>query len=141
MIAYKHLLTAKQKQQILGTLQTENGVVIKPTKTQSGGFLGTLLASIGVPLLLNALTGKGLHVDRNPPTKLLPVYVPHTSKSKSKSKEELILLLGKNLLEQVLKKTISKSKKGRRFIDKPSEFSTKSTAEQNPISTSIDINS
>lgn len=85
MIAYKHLLTAKQKQQILGTLQTENGVVIKPTKTQSGGFLGTLLASIGVPLLLNALTGKGLHVDRNPPTKLLPVYVPHTPKSKSKS--------------------------------------------------------
>ena len=143
MIAYKHLLTAKQKQQILGALQTENGVVIKPTKTQSGGFLGTLLASIGVPLLLNALTGKGLHVDRNPPTKLLPVYVPHTSKSKSKSKskEELILLLGKNLLEQVLKKTISKSKKGRRLIDKPSEFSTKSTAEQNPISTSIDINS
>lgn len=86
MIAYKHLLTAKQKQQILGTLQTENGVVIKPTKTQSGGFLGTLLASIGVPLLLNALTGKGLHADRNPPTKLLPVYVPHTPKSKSKSK-------------------------------------------------------
>lgn len=110
MIAYKHLLTAKQKQQILGALQTENGVVIKPTKTQSGGFLGTLLASIGVPLLLNALTGKGLHVDRNPPTKLLPVYVPHTSKSKSKSKEELILLLGKNLLEQVLKKRSRKAK-------------------------------
>lgn len=88
MIAYKHLLTAKQKQQILGALQTENGVVIKPTKTQSGGFLGTLLASIGVPLLLNALTGKGLHVDRNPPTKILPVYVPHTPKSKSKSKSK-----------------------------------------------------
>ena len=38
MIAYKHLLTAKQKQQILGALQTENGVVIKPTKTQFEKF-------------------------------------------------------------------------------------------------------
>ena len=36
-----------------------SGVVIKPTKTQSGGFLGTLLASIGIPMILNALTGKG----------------------------------------------------------------------------------
>ena len=34
--------------------------VIKPTKKQSGGFLGTLLASIGVLLLLNALAGKGM---------------------------------------------------------------------------------
>lgn len=138
MIAYKHLLTAKQKQQILGALQTENGVVIKPTKTQSGGFLGTLLASIGVPLLLNALTGKGLHVDRNPPTKLLPVYVPHTPKSKSKGGAHFVTW--KKPIGAGVKKTISKSK-GRRFIDKPSEFSTKSTAEQNPISTSIDINS
>lgn len=141
MIAYKHLLTAKQKQQILGALQTENGVVIKPTKTQSGGFLGTLLASIGVPLLLNALTGKGLHVDRNPPTKLLPVYVPHTPKSKSKSQGGAHFVTWKKPIGVGVKKTISKSKKGRRFIDKPSEFSTKSTAEQNPISTSIDINS
>ena len=41
-------------------LQTGGQLVIKPTKARSGGFLGTLLASIGVPLLLNALTGKGL---------------------------------------------------------------------------------
>ena len=34
--------------------------MINPIKEQSGGFLGTLLASIGVPLLLNALTGKGM---------------------------------------------------------------------------------
>ena len=32
---------------------------MKPTKTQSGGFLGTLLASIGIPLVLKALTGRG----------------------------------------------------------------------------------
>lgn len=113
MIAYKHLLTAKQKQQILGTLQTENGVVIKPTKTQSGGFLGTLLASIGVPLLLNALTGKGLHVDRNPPTKLLPVYVPHTPKSKSKSKGGAHFVTWKKPIGAGVKKKRSrKAKKG-----------------------------
>lgn len=58
LIKYKHLLSMKQKQDILNALQSGSGVHIKPTKTQSGGFLGTLLASIGVPLLLNALTGK-----------------------------------------------------------------------------------
>lgn len=44
--------------------------------SQAGRFLGTLLASIGVPLLLNALTGKGLQVDGSRPTRSLPVYVP-----------------------------------------------------------------
>ena len=34
--------------------------IIKPTKKQSGGFLSTLLASIDVPLLLKALTGKSI---------------------------------------------------------------------------------
>ena len=47
LIAYKHLLTTGQKKDILRSLQTTNGLVIKPTKTQQGGFLGTLLASIG----------------------------------------------------------------------------------------------
>ena len=59
LIEYKHLLSTKQKQDILNALQSGSGVHVKPTKTQSGGFLGTLLASIGVPLLLNALTGSG----------------------------------------------------------------------------------
>ena len=58
LIEYKHLLSTKQKQDILNALQSGSSVYVKPTKTQSGGFLGTLLASIGVPLLLNALTGK-----------------------------------------------------------------------------------
>ena len=58
LIEYKHLLSTKQKQNILNALQSGSGVHVNPTKTQSGGFLGTLLASIGVPLLLNALTGK-----------------------------------------------------------------------------------
>ncbi|CAH3030536.1 unnamed protein product, partial [Porites evermanni] len=52
LIAYKHLLSTGQKRDILNALQTGNGLVIRPTKTQQGGFLGTLLASIGVPLLL-----------------------------------------------------------------------------------------
>ena len=59
LIANKHLLTAKQKRDILTALQSGSGVRIKPTKTQSGGFLGTLLASIRIPLVLKVLTGKG----------------------------------------------------------------------------------
>ena len=78
LIQYKDWLTTSQKKQILDALQTGGQVVIKPTKTQQGGFLGALLASIGVPLLLNALTGKGLQVDRNRSRRSLPVYVPPT---------------------------------------------------------------
>ena len=62
LITYKHLLTTKQKKDILNALKTGSGVHIKPSKTQKGGFLGTLLASIGVPLAINAikkLTGQG----------------------------------------------------------------------------------
>ena len=36
--------------------------MVKPTKSQYGGFLGTLLASIGIPLAIEAIkkiTGKG----------------------------------------------------------------------------------
>ena len=62
LIAYKHLLSTKQKQDILNALQSGSGVHVKPTKTQSGGFLGALLASIGIPLAIEAvkkLTGSG----------------------------------------------------------------------------------
>lgn len=48
LIAYKHLLTAKQKHDILEALQTRNGVLVKPTKTQSAGVIETVLASIGI---------------------------------------------------------------------------------------------
>ena len=76
LIANKNLLSAKQKKDILDALQSGSGVVIKPTKTQSGGFLGTLLASIGIPLVLKALTGRGLHVEQSRPRRSIPVYVP-----------------------------------------------------------------
>ena len=71
LIEYKHLLLTKQKQDILNALQSGSGVRIKPTKTQSGGFLGTLLASIGIPLaldLVKKMTGKGApRVGKPPP--------------------------------------------------------------------------
>ena len=65
-IANKNLLSAKQKKDILDALQSGSGVVIKPTKKQSGGWLGTLLASIGIPMVLKALTGKGAPKLENP---------------------------------------------------------------------------
>ena len=70
LIEYKHLLSTKQKQDILNALQSGSGVRIKPTKTQSGGFLGTLLASIGIPLaldLVQKMTGKGAPRVGRPP--------------------------------------------------------------------------
>jgi len=55
LIAYEHLLTKKQKEDILNALQTGGKVIVKPTQKQYGGFLGTLLASIGVPLAVEAI--------------------------------------------------------------------------------------
>ena len=60
---YKHMLTNKQKQYVMNSLQSGFGVSIKLTdKTQQGGFLGTLLASIAAPLAIEAIkkvTGNG----------------------------------------------------------------------------------
>ena len=73
-------MTTGQKKDILKALQTGSGLVIRPTKTQQGGFLGTPLASIGVPLLLNALSGKGTQVDSTgSPSNTVSVYVPDTT--------------------------------------------------------------
>ena len=80
LIQYKDYLTTAQKRQIMSALQTGSGIQkFKLTKKQSGGFLGTLLASIGVPLLLNALTGKGLQVDPHAlSSSVHNVYIPPT---------------------------------------------------------------
>ena len=62
LIPYLNMFTTKQQRDISNALQTGSGVKIKPTETQSGGFLGTLLASIGIPLaldLVKKMTGKG----------------------------------------------------------------------------------
>ena len=62
LIANKHLLTSKQREQILAALQTGGQIVVKPSAKQSGGALGALLASIGIPLAIEAVKkvfGKG----------------------------------------------------------------------------------
>ena len=67
LIQYKDWLTKKQKEQILSAVQSGGQLVINPTVKQRGGFLGSLLASIGIPLALemgSKLFGKGLTLPR-----------------------------------------------------------------------------
>ena len=67
LIQYKDWLTKKQKEQILAAVQSGGRLVINPTAKQSGGLLGSLLASIGIPLALEVgskLFGKGLSMPR-----------------------------------------------------------------------------
>ena len=84
LIKYKKYLTTKQKQDILNALQTGSGVQIKPTVKQQGNGFGTILASIGIPMLINALTGKGLQIDSNRSRRSIPVYVPPSTNSTKK---------------------------------------------------------
>jgi len=93
LIQYKDLLTKNQKEQIVSAIHTGGQLIVKPTKTQSGGFLGTLLASIGVPLLLNALTGKGLQVDKRGSRGVANVYVPKTGQNSLTSSKDGGLVL------------------------------------------------
>ena len=88
LIKHKDLLTKAQKEQIVAALHTGGRLIIKPTKTQSGGFLGTLLASIGVPLLMNALTGSGLQVDKRRSRRSVNVHVPRIQKSQAATREQ-----------------------------------------------------
>ena len=67
LIPHEHELNKKQKQDILKALKEDKDVLIKTTKTQTGGFLGTLLASIEIPLAVEAikkLTGSGKEAPR-----------------------------------------------------------------------------
>ena len=67
LIKHKDWLTKGQKEQILSAVQSGGQVVINPTVKQRGGFLGSLLASIGIPLALemgSKLFGKGLTLPR-----------------------------------------------------------------------------
>ena len=90
LIKYKDYLTDSQKKQINQALQTGSGIsrFRLTKKQQEGGFLGTLVASIGIPLLMNALTGKGhgrgLHVGPHLPTNTRNIYVPKTGRGKNK---------------------------------------------------------
>ena len=84
LIQYKDLLTKKQKEQIVNAIHTGGQIIVKPSKRQMGGFLGTLLASIGVPLLMKALTGSGLQVDNKRSRRSANVHVPKIPKNTSK---------------------------------------------------------
>ena len=91
LIQYKDLLTKKQKEQIVNAIHTGGQIIVKPSRTQMGGFLGTLLASIGVPLLMKALTGNGLQVDNTRSRRSANVHVPKIPKNKSKIDGGLVL--------------------------------------------------
>ena len=103
LIKYKNLLTTKQKEQILAAIQSGGQVTVTPTAKQSGGFLGSLLASIGIPLALelgSKLFGKGLSVPRKIGTGLAmmprpppPFYGNWEGRGKKKGRG---LLLGPN---------------------------------------------
>ena len=60
---YSRLLTPAQKTDLTRSLKTGSGLQITLTRTQSGGFLGTLLASIGIPMVLKALTGNCMQIE------------------------------------------------------------------------------
>ena len=65
LIKNKNLSTQKQKEHVLNSLQSGGQVVMRPTQKQRGGALGTLLASIGIPLAMELgkkLFGQGLGV-------------------------------------------------------------------------------
>ena len=76
LIQYKNLLTEKQKRDILNALQTGSGVHIKPTQKQIGNGIGSILASIGIPMLLDAVMGKGLQVDSSRSRRSVPIKLP-----------------------------------------------------------------
>ena len=101
LIQHKNLLTKAQKEQILAAVQSGGDLVINPTTKQRGGFLCSLLASIGIPLALemgSKLFGKGLALPRKAGHGLMtmpkpppPFYWEGRGKKKGRG-----LLLGKN---------------------------------------------
>ena len=103
LIQYKDWLTKKQKEQILSALYSGGQIVVNPTVKQRGGFLGSLLASIGIPLALemgSKLFGKGLTLPRKAGQGLMtmpkpppPFYGNWEGRGKKKGRG---LLLGPN---------------------------------------------
>ena len=59
LIPYQNLLTGSQNNKLMEALK-QRIPLLSNQQRNSGGFLGTLLASIGISLLLNALAGKGM---------------------------------------------------------------------------------
>ena len=55
LIPYANMFTTKQQRDIMNALKMGKGLHIYPSKKQSRGFLGTLLAIIGIPLGVEAI--------------------------------------------------------------------------------------
>ena len=73
LIPCKNMFTTSQINKLAEAIRSGSHFIIRPTKKQSSGFLGTLLARIDVPLLLKELTRNGLHgYSRNQPLPPLP---------------------------------------------------------------------
>ena len=82
----------------MNALQTGGQVVIKPNKSQSGGLIGSILASIGIPIAIemaSKLFGKGLSVPKkagglrvSPKPGLMPYYPPPFIGSGGKKKSQ-----------------------------------------------------
>ena len=92
LIDNKHLLTNKQKQEILAALQSGGQVVVKPSAKQAGGMLGTILASIGIPLALDMvknLFGKGAPRVGRPKGKGAAAGAPRVGRPKGKGAPRL----------------------------------------------------
>ena len=102
-IQHKNLLTKAQKEQILAAVQSGGQLVLNPTAKQRGGFLGSLLASIGIPLALemgSKLFGKGMALPRKAGQGLMtmpkpppPFYGNWQERGKKKGRG---ILLGEN---------------------------------------------
>ena len=80
LIPLEKILTNKQKQDILTALQNKTRLFIKPTQKQTGGALGTILASIGIPIAIEVvkkILGKGVpRIEKPPQMKKGGLYYP-----------------------------------------------------------------
>ena len=57
LLTYLGHFSVPQQRKILKSEQTGTGLVLIPTVSQRGGFIGSFLASIGIPMLLQGLMG------------------------------------------------------------------------------------
>ena len=68
LMPYTGQFTPTQQRKIVKAKQSGSEWVLKPTVSQRGDFIGSRLASIGIPMSINALTGKGLQTGPPPST-------------------------------------------------------------------------
>ena len=88
------MFTTKQQRDMINAPQMGKGLIY-PSKKQCGGFLGTLLASIGIPMAIdlvkNMISGKGAPrigmYTSQPPFYSYPPYVTGQSVKKKKEKD------------------------------------------------------